>query len=139
MRKRTLARESALKILYAVDIAKEGADKCINNFWLSQDKIEPDIRDYAENIVLGVCKNITHIDGLISEYATNWELGRMAVIDRNVLRLGTYELTYSDDIPPKVAINEAIDLAKKYGDKDSGKFVNGVLDKISKEKAKGSK
>ena len=139
MRKRTMARESALKILYAVDITKEDADRCINNFWLSQDKIEPEVRHYAENIVLGVTTNIKHIDSVITKYATNWELGRMAVIDRNVLRLGTYELIYSGDIPPKVAINEAIDIAKKYGDKDSGKFVNGVLDKISKEKDKASK
>ncbi len=139
MRKRTLARESALKILYAIDITKDEADKCINNFWLSQDKIEPDIRNYAENVVLGVRKNIAFIDELITKYATNWELDRMAVIDRNVLRLGTYELMFADDIPPKVAINEAIDIAKKYGDKDSGKFVNGVLDKIGKENTKENK
>lgn len=134
MRKRTIARESALKILYAIDITKEAPDKCIDNFWLSQDKTEKEIRNYADDIVLGVCRNKSRIDELVSECATNWGLDRMAVIDRNILRLGAYELIFMEDIPPKVAINEAIDIAKKYGDKDSGKFVNGVLDKINKEK-----
>jgi len=129
MRKRTMARESALKILYAIDITKDEPDICINNFWLSQDSIEQEVKNYADGIVL---------DRLISDCATNWELGRMAVIDRNILRLGAYELIFAEDIPPKVAINEAIDIAKRYGDKDSGKFVNGVLDKISKEKVKPS-
>jgi transcription antitermination factor NusB len=138
MRKRTLARESALKILYAIDITKESAELCINNYWLSQEKVESQVRHFADDIVNGVCHNRAKIDKLISEHATNWELDRMAVIDRNVLRCGTYELMYMDDIPPKVAINEAIDIAKKYGDKDSGAFVNGVLDKISKEKAKSA-
>lgn len=136
MRKRTLARESALKILYAVDITKEPPEKCINNYWIAQDSIEPQVKSFADDLVLGVCKNRARIDGIISEHATNWELDRMAVIDRNVLRCGTYELIFSGDIPPKVAINEAIDMAKKYGDKDSGKFVNGILDKINKEKAR---
>ena len=139
MRKRTMARESALKILYAIDITKEEPDKCINNFWMSQDKIEQEIKNYADDIVRGVCRNKERIDKLVSECATNWELGRMAVIDRNILRLGTYELIFAEGIPPKVAINEAIDIAKRYGDKDSGKFVNGVLDKISKERSKTPK
>ena len=134
MRKRTMARESALKILYAIDITKDAPDKAINNFWLSQDKAAQEVRNYADDIVLGVCNNRDRIDELVSECATNWELGRMAVIDRNILRLGAYELIFMDEIPPKVAINEAIDIAKRYGDKDSGKFVNGVLDKINKEK-----
>ena len=69
---------------------------------------------------------------MITEYTTNWQLKRMAVIDRNVLRAATYELLFREDIPPKVSINEAIDVAKKYGDRDSGKFVNGVLDKINR-------
>ncbi len=72
------------------------------------------------------------IDEEISKYAANWELKRMAVVDRNVLRLATYEIIFCEDIPPKVSINEAIDIAKKFGGDDSGKFVNGVLDKINK-------
>ena len=139
MRKRTLARESALKILYAIDITKDEPDKCIDNFWLSQDAVEAPVKAFADGIVLGVCHNIKRIDKVITEHATNWELNRMAVIDRNILRFGVYELMFMEDVPPKVAINEAIDIAKKYGDKDSGKFVNGVLDNINKEVAKRPK
>ncbi len=136
MRKRTQAREAVLKILYAIDITKEPPETCINNFWLSQEEAKPEVRHFAEALVLGLCANKEEVDKVITECATNWELERMAVVDRNILRAATYELIFSGDIPPKVAINEAIDLAKKYGDNDSGKFVNGVLDKISKVKGK---
>ena len=139
MRKRTLARESALKILYAIDITKDDPQHCIDNYWNNQDKAEADVKHYADALVLGVCHNSEDIDAIVTKHATNWQLNRMAVIDRNILRAATYELVYSDDIPPKVAMNEAIELAKKYGDKDSGKFVNGVLDKIGKIKDKGPK
>ena len=73
------------------------------------------------------------IDHKISDYATNWQIKRMAIIDRNVMRIGLYELQHTTDIPPKVAINEAVELAKKYGDLESSKFVNGILDKIHKK------
>ena len=75
----------------------------------------------------------TEIDYKISDYATNWQIKRMAIIDRNVMRIGLYELQHTTDIPPKVAINEAVELAKKYGDLESSKFVNGILDKIHKK------
>ena len=136
MRKRTLARECALKILYAVEMTKEDPEKCIDNFWNSQEKAEPQVKAFADDLVRGVYHNKERIDALITEHATNWKLNRMAVIDRNILRFGTYELIFVDDVPPKVAINEAIDIAKKYGDKDSGKFVNGILDKINKTEKK---
>ena len=95
--------------------------------------IDPDIMAYAKAIVDGVQKNFKIIDEKISQYATNWQLKRMAVIDRNVMRIGLFELQYTTDIPPKVAINEAVELAKKYGDLESSKFVNGILDKIHKK------
>jgi transcription antitermination factor NusB len=139
VRKRTLARECALKILYAIEMTKADAETCIDNFWNSQEKAEPQVKNFADDIVRGVYKNKEKIDALITAHATNWELSRMAVVDRNILRFGTYELIYADDVPPKVAINEAIDIAKKYGDKDSGKFVNGILDKINKTERKDAK
>jgi transcription antitermination factor NusB len=139
MRKRTQARECALKMLYAIDITKNDTQMCINNFWLSQDEVKPEVRHFADALVEGARANMAEIDKTITKYATNWELDRMAVIDRNILRAATYELIFSEDIPPKVAINEAIELAKKYGDKDSGKFVNGVLAKISKIKGEDLK
>ena len=136
MRKRTLSREMALKILYASDITGEPTEESSQKFWSAQKEIDPDVKDFAEILVAGVDKNLENIDAVISKYASNWDIGRMATIDRNVLRIASFELLYTLDVPPKVAINEAIDLAKKYGDKDSGKFVNGVLDKINKTEKK---
>ena len=132
MRKRTKAREYALKILYAVDITGEDPEKCIEIFWKDNDEPNKEIVEFTNAVVLGFHKNRELIDKVITAHTTNWQLKRMAVIDRNVLRAATYELLFCEDVPPKVAINEAIDIAKKYGDKDSGSFVNGVLDKISK-------
>lgn len=139
MRKRTKARESALKILYAVDITKEDPKKCIDIFWQNDKDVEADVKTFANTLVLGVYDNKERIDKLISDHTTNWRLKRMAVTDRNILRFATYELLFMEEIPPKVAINEAIDIAKKYGDKDSGKFVNGILDKINKLERKAVK
>ena len=82
---------------------------------------------------MGTIKYLEDIDKKVSGYATNWNLNRMAVVDRNVLRLGSFELLYLKDIPAKVSINEAVDLAKKYSGEDSGKFVNGILDRIKDE------
>ncbi len=136
MRKRTKARECALKILYAIDVTKEDAKKCIDTFWQNHEDLDAEMRSFADALVLGVYNNKELIDKLITTHSTNWQLKRLAVIDRNILRFAVYELLYREDIPPKVAINEAIDIAKKYGDKDSGKFVNGVLDKINKTERK---
>lgn len=133
MRKRTKARECALKILYAIDITDDEPKKCIDSFWKNHEESDVELETFANTLVLGVSKNKDAIDKLISAHATNWQLDRMAVIDRNILRFATYELLYMEEIPPKVSINEAIDIAKRYGDNDSGKFVNGVLDSINKK------
>ena len=132
MRNRTQARECALKILYAIDIRKDSPEECIKIFWENYPVVKNEITEFSDFLVKGVIKNITLIDSLISKYATNWQIQRMATIDRNVLRLASFELLFAADIPPKVSINEAIEMAKRYGDKDSGKFVNGILDKINK-------
>lgn len=138
MRKRTQARECALQILYQSDIRKETPEKLFLDFW-RDNEVGAEVSDFASSLVLGTLKNMKRIDETITSYASNWKLNRMAVIDRNVLRLATYELLFCDDIPQKVSINEAVDLAKKFGDTESGKFVNGILDKISKEEAKSGK
>lgn len=139
MRKRTQAREYALQILYQIDITKENAVTSLDMYWQYQkDNPPPDVKEFTGILVKGVVDNIQIIDKTISTYATNWQINRMAVVDRNILRMAAYELLYLDDIPPKVSINEAIDIAKKYGDKDSGKFVNGILDKVSKEAGKNA-
>lgn len=136
MRKRTRGRESALKVLYAIDIRKDEAEVCLKDYWENNEVTNDEIKKFAEYLVLGVVKNKGHIDAIITKYATNWQLDRMATIDRNILRMATFEILFSEEIPAKVTINEAVEIAKRYGDKDSGKFVNGVLDKINKEEAR---
>lgn len=138
MRKRTFARECALKILYRIEISRESVDSSLKDFWSkSAESMDKESHDFAEILVKGTCDNITAIDEVISKYADNWGISRMAVIDRNIMRMSVYEMLYRNDIPPNVSINEAIELAKKYGDVDSGKFVNGILDKIKKVELKG--
>ena len=138
MRKRTLAREFSLQILYQIDITGDKHGEALENFWDAhlEDKVEEETKSFTNKVVNGVIDNLEVIDSNISQYATNWQLERMAVVDRNVLRLGCYELIFRDDIPPKVSINEAVDLAKKYSGIEAGKFVNAILDKIKLEKNK---
>jgi len=134
MRNRSKARECALKVLYQVDITKDGHTECVKSFF--EEHNEPSgVAEFASSLVLGVQEKSAEIDKIISECAENWKISRMAVVDRNILRLATYELLYTPDTPPKVCINEAVELAKKYGDTDSGKFVNGILDRILREKS----
>ncbi|MGE0269157.1 MAG: transcription antitermination factor NusB [Candidatus Omnitrophota bacterium] len=132
MRKRSKGREESLKILYQAEVTKRTITAANENYWVQKEKFDQTVHNFSDRIVLGVESNITIIDEKISKYATNWQLKRMAIIDRNILRMGVYELLYAEDIPPKVSINEAVELAKKYGDVESSKFVNGILDKIHK-------
>jgi transcription antitermination factor NusB len=136
MRKRSQSREFALQILYQIDITRESSDQVWDSFWTTSDETDADeaVKDFARNLVKGVADNLSAIDLKISQYAKNWELERMAVVDRNILRLGAYEILFCRDIPPKVSINEAVELAKKYSDVQAGKFVNGILDKIKSDR-----
>jgi len=90
-----------------------------------------DIEEFAEELVRGVLDNLASIDATLGEYSTNWKVPRMALVDRNVLRLAAFELIHIKDIPPRVTLNEAIEVAKRYGSKDSGAFINGILDRIA--------
>lgn len=139
MRKRTKSREHALKILYAIDITSNEPKKCIDTYWREGDEKDTEVMAFANALVLGTSNKSKELDKIIGASATNWQLKRMAVIDRNILRFAAYELLFMDEIPPKVTINEAIDIAKRYGDSESGKFVNGVLDKINKDMVKEEK
>ncbi len=132
MRKRTLAREYTLKILYQAEMTRRDIVAAAKQFWKEQDPPDEVVREFVQRLAEGIAANLAAIDAKISHYAANWQIKRMAVIDRNILRLGVYELLHTSDIPPKVTINEAVELAKKYGDLESGKFVNGILDKIHK-------
>ncbi|HRY85248.1 MAG TPA: transcription antitermination factor NusB [Candidatus Omnitrophota bacterium] len=141
LRKRTQARECALQILYQYEMNPESMPEILKHFWTQQDETFPeDVRDFAEKLALGVVERQAEIDKVLEKYADNWELPRMAAIDRNVMRAATYELLYLADVPPKVTINEAVNLAKKFSQEESGKFVNGILDKINHtEKPKNPK
>jgi N utilization substance protein B len=130
--RRTKARERALQALYQIDVAAEGIDDALSRFWKSFEPVEREVMALAETIVRGVAQHRRAIDDTIESASSNWRLDRMAKVDRNVLRLAVYELLRTD-VPVKVAINEAIELGKKYGSESSGAFVNGVLDRIAAE------
>ncbi|MFC1703710.1 transcription antitermination factor NusB [Candidatus Omnitrophota bacterium] len=130
MRKRTKARECALKILYQVDITGDSCKDSLEMFWQTSGTQEGAVKEFATRLVEGTFAHLKEIDKEIAKSAANWQMKRMAVVDRNILRIATFEILYLDDIPPKVSINEAVDLAKKFGDNDSGRFVNGIIDKI---------
>lgn len=132
MGKRRKSRESALQVLYQLDITKQAGPKPTPqgpaHFLSSGGKDE-----FAERIVLGVLEHAREIDQLIERFSENWRLDRINFIDRNILRMAIFELLYCSEIPPKVTLNEAIDLGKRYGSEDSGSFINGILDRILKE------
>ena len=135
MRKRSRGREFALQMLYQIDIRHADCRQIVQEFWQHYQP-PSEVKTFAEELVQGTVSHLEEIDLLIARHADNWDIKRMAVIDRNILRLGTYELLYPGDVPPKVCINEAIELAKRFGDADSGKFINGILDAIHKDRAK---
>ncbi len=130
MRKRTQARELVLQILYRQDLNPEDGGNLLPSFW-ETNPIPPEVHEYAQRIVQGTLLHLAEIDSLLSKYAEHWGLHRMAVVDRNILRFATYELLYVEDVPLKVVINEAVNIAKKFSQEESGKFVNGILDKIA--------
>ncbi len=137
MRKRTRARELVLQLLYQADITRSKPQDILKDFLsqqLTPEEEDPEIRRFVQEWALSIYERLADIDKKITACATNWQLDRMAAVDRNILRLAGFELLFRDDIPPKVAINEAVELAKKYGDLESGKFVNGILDKMNKTK-----
>jgi len=136
VKRRTRARELALKALYQFDLLGHDCVEPLREFCTSHGS--PDVLPFALALLEGCVQYRRELDRMIEHTAENWELGRMPIIDRNILRLGAYELVFRDDIPPKVAINEAIELAKRYGAEDSATFVNGVLDRICASYRKGN-
>ena len=129
MRKRTRARQLALEVLFQVDLlGASSLTEAMEDMAGRSD--DATVTAFAVALVRGTLDKVADIDRVIREVAENWDLARMATVDRNVLRLGAFELLYREDIPPKVSINEAIDLAKSYSTAESGTFVNGILDRI---------
>jgi len=129
MGNRTKARELALQILFYMEFADgdtgELYDMFCNNF-----KPAKSIRAFSKKLVYGVRENIDFLDNTIRKSSRNWRLERMSVVDRSILRLGAYEIIFMDETPPKVSIDEAIELGKKYGAEESSAFINGILDNI---------
>ncbi len=130
--KRRKAREHALQILFQLDIRKEKPSAAVLKHFWSEYHPDEEIKTFAEELVKGTYKHFVKINGLIHQCAKNWSLDRMAVVDRNVLRMAIYEILYRMDIPSSVTINEAIEIAKKYGTDESGAFVNGILDRVAR-------
>jgi len=125
---RRKARETALQILYRIDIspgssAEDGLDDLLPG---------TEARRYCETLVEGITSRLPEIDATIDRHSANWKVGRMGVIDRNILRIAVYELIYSKDVPYKVVIDEAVELAKRYGSEVSGAFINGIIDNVRK-------
>ena len=155
--KRREARERTVQFLFQHEMnPHENLDKAIEEFWLTQrantqaekqigptwgekQELPPPTTDeaavqlFADPLIRGVIEHQVKIDEELQKHAKNWSLARMAAVDRNVLRLAAFEMLYRDDIPPIVSINEAVDIAKKFSTQDSGKFVNGILDKVKGE------
>ncbi|MBI4661570.1 MAG: transcription antitermination factor NusB [Verrucomicrobia bacterium] len=151
------ARERAVQFLFQYDLNPPGnLDQALDQFWQSQRAFvladekgparwgealelppltadEAAVRLFADPLIRGVLEHREAIDARIVKHAKNWALHRMAVVDRNVLRLAIYEMLHRDDIPPVVSINEAVDIAKRFSTEDSGKFVNGILDRIKND------
>jgi N utilization substance protein B len=121
------ARERALQILFQHDIHGK-ADLRLDEFWREY-SVSDETKAFAERLVKGVVEHKKELDATIGKYATNWTVSRMPIVDRNILRAGLYELLWLDEVPAKVTIDEAIELAKSFGDDDASKFVNAVLDK----------
>src|ERR1700722_4510006 len=157
MGKRREARERAVLFLFQYDLnPPEKLEEALAHFWnsqqtaaLAEDKGDatwgekPElpaptaedvaVRLFADPLIRGTLENRDEADACIKKHAQNWDLHRIAAVDRNILRLAIYEMLHRDDIPPVVSINEAVDIAKKFSTQDSGKFVNGILDKVKGE------
>lgn len=122
-------RELALQALYALDLNPMDTRRFLATFW-EEHPSPSEARSYAGQLVEGVVSRRADLDDLIKSKARHWALSRMARVDLNLLRLAAYELLYRNDVPKKVVINEAVEIAKKYGSEDSSAFVNGILDEI---------
>ncbi len=129
--RRRQARECALQMLYQIELAGDPIEQVVARYWEANDVTE-EVHRFAEALAVGVNQNGAALDEMIMRFSTNWKLSRMAAVDRNILRLAVYELVHCDDIPAKVTINEAVEIAKRFGTIESGSFVNGILDNVAR-------
>jgi N utilization substance protein B len=130
MRGRRKAREIALQVLYGLNFENIDVQKALDLFW-SNFVAPKAAKEFAAFLVQGTCEHKEELDKLIAGCSDNWSLGRMSKVDINILRLAAFEFLYCDDIPPKVTLNEAVDLGKTFGSENSGSFINGILDALN--------
>ncbi|MBN2319147.1 MAG: transcription antitermination factor NusB [Acidobacteria bacterium] len=129
---RRIARECALQMLYEFDVGKNSRDQILDSFWQMND--HPDkVGEFANYLFEGTLERLSEIDGVIQKHTKNWRLGRMAVVDRNILRLAVFEFLSGSRTPETVVINEALEIARKFSTQESALFVNGILDSIKNE------
>lgn len=134
--KRRKSREYALQFLYRTEFVsgdQQSLSDELRMFWEGAGEDDLDIRDFADDLIEGTVSKRTEIDDLIQAAAEKWALLRMAAVDRNILRLATYEILYRKDIPPAVTIDEALEIAKKYSTAESASFINGIIDRIARD------
>ncbi len=131
MGRRRKAREETLRILFRLEFENTQVEKTLNQYW--EDKKAPEeIKEYSSLLVNGIISNQEKIDNIIQKVSEHWRISRMALVDRNILRMAVFELLYEENIAPAIIINEAIEIAKKYSGDEAATFVNGVLDAIRK-------
>lgn len=127
---RRRSRENALKMLYARDVGKHPTEEAVSGYWEYFEDAE-DGREFADMLVRGTAEHMDAIDETIQSISTHWKISRMAYVDRNILRMAAYELLHMSEVPKRVTLNEAIEIAKRFGAEDSWAFINGILDKLA--------
>ena len=130
---RRKAREYALQMLFQWDITHDAVEQIVATFFQNQPEESASIVDFARNLVTGTIEHVEEIDRMIQRHAEHWRLDRMAIVDRNLLRLATQEFLYDGGTPKTVIINEAIEIARRFSTQESPQFINGILDSIKKE------
>ena len=133
MGNRRKARELALQVLYQLECSGQKLKEILSHYW-EENPVPDEVCQFSEKLLEGTLRNLKELDMLIESVSTNWKLSRMASVDRNLLRQAAFELVYLEDIPSSVTINEAVEIAKKFGTEESASFINGILDKIAKDK-----
>ena len=132
MRRRTRARELAVQFLYILDLRGPEVMDQLAKF-LQEGSKDREVQEFALRLITGTRDTLDVVDQKLASVARNWDISRMAVVDRNILRMAIFELLYCDDIPPKVTINEAIELGKRFSTANSGSFINGILDRVKNQ------
>ncbi len=132
MGRRRKAREDTLRILFRLEFENKQIEKTLDQYWKSK-KASEEIKEYSTWLVNGVISDQAKIDNIIQQVSEHWRISRMALVDRNILRMAVFELLYEENIAPAIVINEAIEIAKKYSGEEAATFVNGILDAVRKD------